>query len=317
LSETRIFFVTDVHGSDRCFRKFVNAGKFYNANVLILGGDLTGKMIVPVVSQPDGSRKYTYAGGEHVLRSKEEVDQAVKSIKDMGYYPYLADQKDVEEISSKPELLDRLFKRLMKESIEGWMRLAEERLKGTGIGCYISPGNDDCFEIDEALNSSSYVVNPEQKVLSIDGEHEMITLGYTNHTPWNSPREVDEDVLEEMIEKMAAQVKNMSNAIFSIHIPPIDTPIDQAPKLDETLRPVLSGGQPVMTSAGSVSVRKAVEKYQPLVGFHGHVHESRGVVKIGRTLCLNPGSEYNYGTLRGLLCNLDGDKIKSYVLTSG
>jgi hypothetical protein len=235
----------------------------------------------------------------------------------MGFYPYLADPKDVEEISSKPELLDRLFKRLMKESVEGWMRLAEERLRGTGIGCYVSPGNDDCFEIDEALNSSSYVVNPEEKVLSFDGEHEMITLGYTNHTPWNSPREVDEDVLGGMIEKMAVQVKNMSSAVFNIHIPPIDTPIDKAPKLDESLRPVISGGQMVMASAGSVAVRRVIERHQPLVGFHGHIHESRGVVKIGRTLCLNPGSEYNFGVLRGILCELERDKVKSYVLTSG
>jgi Icc-related predicted phosphoesterase len=241
----------------------------------------------------------------------------LKNIRDSGYYPFLTDQREADEISAKPELQEQLFKRLMKEGIEGWMRLAEERLRGTGIKCYVSPGNDDIFEIDDALNSSSYVVNPEQKVLSIDGEHEMITLGYTNHTPWNSPREVDEDAIEGMIEKLALQVGNMKCAIFNIHVPPIDTPIDKAPKLDETLKPILSGGQPVMTSAGSTAVRKAVEKYQPLIGIHGHVHESRGVVKIGRTLCLNPGSEYNFGTLRGLLCNLEGTGIKSYVLTSG
>jgi Icc-related predicted phosphoesterase len=317
LARTRIFFVSDIHGSDRCFRKFVNAARFYSANVLILGGDITGKMIVPLIAQPDGSRRCSYAGSEYTLRSKQQIDEMVRNIKDSGYYPYLADPEEVEELSSKPELLNQLFKRLMKESIEGWMRLAEERLKGTGIKCFISPGNDDFFEIDEVLNASSYVINPEEKVVDIDGHHEMITLGYANHTPWNSPREVDEEVLAEKIERMAVKVKDIGAAIFNIHVPPIDTLIDQAPKLDGNLKPVVSGGNIVMISAGSIAVRRSIEKYQPLVGLHGHIHESRGVVKIGRTMCFNPGSEYNSGILRGLLCELEDDRIKSYILTSG
>jgi len=317
MSKSKIFFVTDVHGSDRCFRKFVNAGKFYGANLLILGGDITGKMIVPVVDQEDGTRICDYGGSVRVLKTQQEVEEMVKFLKDSGYYPYLAGRKEVEELAAQPDKVKGLFKDLMKKSIEGWMTLAEERLKGTGIKCFVSPGNDDFFEVDEALDSAAYVINPEEKVVDVDGEHEMITLGYTNHTPWNSPREVDEEVLSEKIEKMVSGVKNVSTAIFNIHIPPINTLIDQAPKLDESLKPVTSGGNLVMISAGSTAVRSSIEKHQPLVGFHGHVHESRGTVKIGRTMCFNPGSEYNSGILRGLLCELDKDKIKSHLLTSG
>ena len=317
MTKTKIYFVTDVHGSDRCFRKFVNAGKFYGANVLILGGDITGKMIVPIVDQEDGTRLCTYVGANRVLKSQQEVDDMVKTVKDSGYYPYLAGKKEVEELTAQPDRVHQLFKELMKEDVERWMALAEERLKGTGIKCYVSPGNDDFFDIDEALDSATYVVNPEEKVVDIDGEHEMITLGYTNHTPWNSPREVDESVLGEKIERMASEVKNMNTAIFNIHVPPIDTQLDQAPKLDESLKPVTAGGHPVMISAGSTAVRSSIEKHQPLAGFHGHVHESRGTVKIGRTMCFNPGSEYNQGILRGLLCELDKDRVKSHLLVSG
>ncbi|MGA2663816.1 MAG: metallophosphoesterase [Nitrososphaerales archaeon] len=303
MAKTRLFFVTDVHGSDRCFRKFINAGKFYNAGVLVLGGDITGKMIVPVVKQADGTYKAEFGGTAYVLKSQDQVNETVKNIKDSGFYPYMAEPKDVEELSAKPELVHELFKKLMKESIEGWMKLAEERLKGTGIKCYVSPGNDDYFEIE--------------KTVFIDDEHEMITLGYANHTPWNSPREVDEDVLQQKIDKMIAQVKNMKTTLFNLHVPPINTVIDQAPKLDENLKPVISGGNIVMTSAGSTAVRASIEKHQPLAGIHGHIHESRGMVKIGQTMCFNPGSEYNSGILKGLLCDIEKDKVKSYMLTSG
>ena len=317
MAKSRIFFVTDVHGSDRCFRKFVNAGKFYSAGVLVLGGDITGKMIVPLVKQPDGSYKGEFGGTQYTPKSESQVNETLKAIRDSGYYPYLTTPDEFNELSAKPELVKDLFKKLMKASIADWMKLAEERLKGTGISCYVSPGNDDFFEIDQALDSATYVVNPEEKVVQIDGQHEMITLGYANHTPWNSPREVDEGVLQQKIDKMAAQVKDMKKALFNIHVPPIDTLIDQAPKLDQNLKPVISGGSVAMISAGSTAVRSSVERYQPLAGIHGHIHESRGVVKVGRTVCFNPGSEYNSGILKGLLLDIDQDQIKSYMLTSG
>jgi uncharacterized protein len=317
LVRTRIFFCTDVHGSDKCFRKFVNAGKFYNANVLILGGDITGKMIVLMVKQTDGTYRCNYGGNEYNLRSQREADRFIVHVRDSGCYPYITEPREIDELSANPARVTVLFKALMKETLEHWMKLAQERLEGTGIQCYVSPGNDDFQEIDDVLDSATYVINPEGKTLSIDGEHEMITLGYANHTPWNSPREVDEDVLQERIDRMAGQVKHMERAIFNIHVPPIDTLIDQAPKLDGNLKPVVSGGNLVMISAGSTAVRKSVERYQPLVGLHGHIHESKGMVKIGRTTCLNPGSEYSSGVLRGLLCEVDGDSLKSYIFTSG
>jgi len=209
------------------------------------------------------------------------------------------------------------FDKAMVGRVGEWVRLAEERLAKTGVSCYISPGNDDIFDIDPVLSSSSYVVNPEGRVVSIDGDHEMITLGFTNHTPWNSPREVDEDELGKMIEGMAANVRNMQSAIFNIHVPPIDTLIDKAPMVDRNLRVVVKGNQVQMVSAGSSACRNAIETHQPLLGIHGHIHESKGIVKIGRTICANPGSEYGEGILRGFLAQLEGDRMKSYLLTSG
>ena len=197
------------------------------------------------------------------------------------------------------------------------MSLAEERLGKTDVKCYISPGNDDLFEVDEVLNSSSYVINPEEKVVSIDGEHEMITLGYTNHTPWHSPREVDEEELGRKIERLAAGVKDMRTAVFNIHVPPINTPIDRAPMVDENLKVVVKSGQVQLPSAGSAACRSAIEKHQPMLGIHGHIHESHGFVTIGRTICANPGSDYGEGVLRGFLSVIVGVRIKSHLMTSG
>jgi Icc-related predicted phosphoesterase len=315
--KTKVFFASDIHGSDLCFRKFVNAAKFYDAQVLILGGDVTGKTMVPIVRLPDGRFKYGDADSEHLVKSKDGLDEAIKEMADSGQYPYVTSSSEFQELSAKPRVVDRLFKRLMVEKLESWMKLADDRLGGTGIRCYISPGNDDVLEIDKALDSGTHVINPEGKVVEIDRQHEMITSGYANRTPWNSSREVDEDVLQNKIEAMADKVKDMEKAIFNLHVPPIDTPIDQAPKLDKKLKPVVAGGDVVMASAGSSAVRESIERYQPLVGLHGHIHESRGMVKIGRTLCFNPGSEYNSGILKGLLCELDGGSVRSRLLTSG
>ena len=317
LARTRVFFITDVHGSTRCFKKFVNAAKFYNANVLVLGGDLTGKVLIPIVEHENGTYRCRFEGNELTLKSRKEVDDLVARATDSGLYTRMMTKKEFDEISADPTRVTAAFNKAMVDRVAEWMRIAEGRLAKTDVKCYISPGNDDLFDVDEVLNSSAYVLNPEAKVVSLDGEHEMITLGYTNHTPWNSPREVNEEELGRKIDAMAAGVTSMKTAIFNIHVPPIDTPIDKAPMVDKDLKVVVKSGQTVMTSAGSTAVRSSIEKHQPLTGFHGHVHESRGVVKIGRTMCFNPGSEYNAGILRGLLCELDKDKVKSQILTSG
>jgi len=317
LATSRVFFITDVHGSTRCFKKFLNSAKFYNANVLVLGGDLTGKILIPIVEQGDGTFRCRFEGNELNLKNRKEVDDVVARATAAGLYTRVMDRKEFEDISADPKSVTAAFNRAMVDRVAEWMRLAEERLGKTDVKCYISPGNDDLFDVDPVLNSSSYVINPEEKVVSIDGEHEMITLGYTNHTPWNSPREVDEDELGRKIEGLAAGVKNMKTAIFNIHVPPINTPIDIAPMVDKDLKVVVKSGQVQMTSAGSSACRAAVEKHQPMLGIHGHIHESHGFVMIGRTLCANPGSDYGEGVLRGFLTEIDGDRIKSHMITTG
>lgn len=314
---TLLYFTTDLHGSERCFMKFVNAATFYGADVLVLGGDVTGKMIVPLVEQPDGTYKAEYAGSMLRVKTPAERDELVKNIRHSGYYPYITTAEDMERLNSDRARVDALFTRLMGETMERWLRIAEQRLKPRGVRCFITPGNDDRFVIDEVLGTSSFVQNPEGKVVRIDDDHEMISMGWSNRTPWNSPREAAEEELAKKIDAMAGQVKDMHNCIFNMHVPPIDTCLDPAPKLDESLKQVTSGGQTVMIPAGSRAVRDSIMRYQPLLGLHGHIHESKGFCNLGRTLCLNPGSEYGEGILKGALVKLSKKGIKNYILTQG
>ena len=317
MTKLRLFFATDVHGSEKCFLKFVNAGKFYKADVVILGGDITGKLVIPIV-QREAGYVCELMGSQHTATSKEELQILEKKIRDMGYYPYHASARELETLRADPQKQDSLFNQVMRESVERWITLAEERLRGTGIQCYISPGNDDSFEIDTVLSRSSYVINPEGQVVKLGGSYEMATLGFTNMTPWKCPRDIPEEELAGKVEAITSSVREFRKSIFNFHCPPYNSGIDLAPKLDEKLTPVLGpGASPVMIPVGSPSVRAAIEKHQPLMGFHGHIHESRGTYKLGRTLCINPGSEYTEGILRGALVDIEGDRIDDFLLTAG
>jgi Icc-related predicted phosphoesterase len=317
MANTRIFFTSDVHGSEVCFLKFLNAAKFYQANVLILGGDITGKMIVPLVEQGDGSAVADFLGVREVVRTGDERQALEKIIRNSGYYPYSTTPDEFEKLQADKNLVTELFSKVMAAGVQRWVGIADQRLKGTKVKCYISPGNDDRFNIDDVLRASTEIIYPEEEVVSIDDHHEMITSGWANTTPWKSPREVPEEELIKKFQPMIDKVQNMETAIFNLHIPPYETPIDLAPELDANLKPVIKGGSMSMVHVGSKTVRQLIEQHKPMLGIHGHIHESRGFVKIGRTLCINPGSEYGEGILRGAIINLDQKEVKNYMLTQG
>jgi len=318
MPRTRIFFTTDVHGSERCFIKFLNAGQFYKADCIILGGDITFKAIVPLVRKGDGKVYVRFLGENYILGSENEVKLMEKRIRSIGFYPHQMSEEEYNEYLSNKSMQDELFERLVVEMIKRWVNLAEEKLRDKNVKCFISPGNDDSRIVDEYLKSSKYIIYPEEQVVKVDSYHEMITLGVSNITPWHCIRDVEENVIEEKIEKLVSQVGDIKNCIFNIHVPPYGTPLDLAPKLDENLKPIaLPTGGVEMVNVGSTSVRKAIERYQPLLGLHGHIHESRGIFKIGRTLCVNPGSEYTEGILKGFLADITENGIRDYLITTG
>jgi Icc-related predicted phosphoesterase len=309
----RVFFATDLHGSEMCWRKFLNAAKFYEADILVCGGDMTGKAIVPIVKE-NGQFTFTLAG-EHLAVGAEQLNEVEAQIRRKGYYPLQLSVERLQELDQDAGKRAEVFQQVMLDGVERWMGMAADKLRGTGIRLFVCPGNDDEMEVDDVIRRSDLVELGEGRLLEI-GDFTMISTGWSNHTPWNTHREETEEKLGERIEAMASQVQDPSKAIFNLHCPPYKSGLDEAPAIDADLK-LLHGGR-ALRPVGSTAVREAIERHQPLLSLHGHIHESKGAVKIGKTLSINPGSSYEEGMLMGAIVQLDAKKgIKSYQLVNG
>jgi Icc-related predicted phosphoesterase len=308
---TRLFFCTDVHGSDVCFRKFLHAGPVYNANVVILGGDCTGKMLVPFVHAGNGTYRYEFGGEAHLVPAGEELETHERRIRNSGLYPIRLSQSELEALELDPAALRELFQRAMLTRLEEWMALAEERLRGKGVRVVVTPGNDDDFAVDPVIEASEFVEAGNDRVITIGDRHEMLSIGWSNRTPWDTPRECGEDELAGRVAALAGQVRDMDNAIFNIHVPPYGSGLDFAPELDANER--MKRGGAISTAVGSTAVRDAILAYQPLLTLHGHIHESRNVQRLGRTLSINPGSSYSDWRLQGVIVDLADKRVTRYV----
>jgi len=272
--------------------------------VALLAGDLTGKAIVPIL-QRNGHYETELFGVNRTARSDEELAMLERDIADVGYYSFITTSAEAERLATDEAGRDELLERLMSERVQAWLQLATERLADGQVPLYLIPGNDDEFAIDSVLNEPGWApVNVDGKVLDIPGGLQLLASGWSNHTPWQTPREETEDDLYARLDALAQQVRDPRRAVFMIHVPPYDSGLDTAPILDENLRPTVSAGDVLRGPVGSTAVRRLIENYQPVLAVHGHIHEAGGERRIGETLCINPGSEANAGILRGYLIDI-------------
>jgi Icc-related predicted phosphoesterase len=270
--------------------------------------------MVPIVETAGGRYQARVLGRDETV-SDEGLGELEKRIRFNGFYPYRCGRDEYQRLESDSAYREETFTRLMVEEVRRWIRLAEERLGDTRIQCYVMPGNDDEFAVDEALESS-YVVNPDNAVIDLGGL-QMLSCSWTNPTPWDSPRELPEDALATRLEGLAAQLDPELPTIFNLHCPPANTPLDRAPQLTDDLRVVMDGGEPRIVSVGSIAVRELIERYQPVLSLHGHIHESKGIARIGKTTIVNPGSAYSEGVIDGAVADLRDGKLKSCQLVTG
>jgi Icc-related predicted phosphoesterase len=311
----KVFFATDIHGSEICWRKFLNAAAFYKADMVILGGDVTGKVMVPVVAHT-GYWQVVLRGETIRMETQQELDDLKTRIRNTGSYPAIVTPDELSALSSEEGAIDRRFTTEMVHSLDRWLDMADGKLAGHDIPCILNGGNDDIWEIDDIIEASPSVSFGEGKMLDLDGFH-LVSMGWTNPTPWDTFREAPEEELARKIEAVASQIPDMERAIFNFHAPPYGTGLDEAPELDSTLRPTHGGA--VMKAVGSTAVRDAILAHQPMLSVHGHIHESRGIKRLGRTLAINPGSVYGDGVLQGAVLELNPKKgkVTKYLLVNG
>lgn len=311
----RIFFATDVHGSEICWRKFLNAGAFHKADVLVMGGDMTGKAMVPIVASGSGW-EVTIQDQHHALAGEAELVAMEKRISDRGYYPVRLGRDEVEAWSADPSLVDARFKAEILRTVERWIALADERLGGSAIRCIVSPANDDMFEVDPIIAAARHVELGEGNTIDLDG-FSLVSTGWANTTPWHTFRELPDPELRQKIDELVARAPDPHRAIFNFHAPPYGSNLDNAPKLDADMNYV-AGGQ-ALVPVGSHAVREAILAYAPPLSLHGHIHEGKGAVKLGSTLAVNPGSSYEDGVLQAAIVDLDMKKgaVKRYLLING
>ncbi len=316
MAKVRIVFASDFHGNELVWRKFLNSAKVFKADWLIMGGDITAKILTPIVLQPDGTYKADFLEQIHTIQPSK-LQEFKTLVGDHCYIPYVCNEKEFETLKqASQDEIEKIFAKLECVTLQNWLDMVPSRVpKETKV--LLHPGNDDKFELDEVIKACPHVIYAEESVVDLDGEHEAACCGWANPTPWNSPRECSEDELMLKLEKLASQVKNVPNSLFCLHCPPFESQIDQAPLLDKNLRPVVEGGRTVIIPVGAKSVRAIIEKYQPLLGLHGHIHECRGWMNIGRTQCMNPGSEYTEGILSAYLIEIDGQKIRKLQRVEG
>jgi Icc-related predicted phosphoesterase len=319
---TRLFYACDIHGSEPTYRKFLSAAKFYEVDALVFGGDLMGKLLIPMVREAGGTWRASLQGQQHHIETEEQLKDFKRTMQTLGFYWQEMDPEEYAAYVDDQDRIDRLFDVLAKQRLGEWIALAEERLAGSHVKIYLCGGNDDTDVALSALDevAGDRVVNAENRVVPLDDEHEMVTVGYSTPTPWETPRERSDEEIAEVIEKLMGEVSDVSRAVFNFHCPPLDSSLDTCLKLDASVwppTPVIDRGQPVYYGAGSQAVADALASHQPTVGLHGHIHESRGATKYGRTPAYNPGSEYGEGVLRGLIVAIRGGQVVGHQFTSG
>lgn len=313
MAKTRIVFSTDVHGSEMFWRKWLRSGEHYKADVIIMSGDLTGKAIVPIMKRNEDFC-CEYLGHKHVLNGEQKLREILQDIRLRGFYPYFCTLSKAKEIQRNEEKLEQLFNRLMVEGIERWLDLVD-KIMDKRIRVLINPGNDDIFEIDEIIRNFEGIIYPLHRVVQLDDKHEMISCEWVNPTPWNSSRECPEEELRKKLEREFLRVEDCRDLICNFHAPPFNTILDIAPALNDELRQRTTFGTPMMDHVGSKAVREVILEKQPSLSLHGHIHESSGMQKLGRTTCLNPGSKYVSGIFSAYVIDLWPDKMNHWFIS--
>jgi Icc-related predicted phosphoesterase len=312
----KILFVTDMHGSELTFRKFLTSLEVWSPDVLVCGGDVAGKGLMPILDSGNGTVRVRFMGEEQDL-PRDQLDDVYAKAAQLGFYPYIGDAAQLEQLRADPDEGERIFEGLMKDRWRDWLDRLEARCAKLELPAFVIAGNDDPYTLDEvSFEEREWVTGADGKVLPLVEEWSLLSCGLANQTPWQCPRDVPEEELAAKLDSLADQAGDFGNVICNIHVPPYNSALDIAPELDTSVSPprAIAGST---VPVGSKAVAEFIERRQPLLSLHGHIHESPGAVTIGRTKAINPGSEYAEGVLRGVLVTVEPDRVVGHQFVTG
>ena len=314
----RILFVSDLHGSEVCFRKFLNSTAVYEPDLLIYGGDIMGKMLVPIFRDDEGGYRWFPRDRTAVRIGEEELEKVRRGIADQGRYSAILTPDEWRRLNQDTDRMNDVFMDLAHRRVRAWLALVEECITPKGLPLVMNVGNDDTDEVLDILKreAPANLLIPEGQVVHV-GEYEIYGCGYANMTPWHCPRDLEEADLRKFLDRTAGQIDNPRQTILDVHAPPSGTSLDLAPQLDENFKPKTIRGEMLLDHVGSTSVRALIESTRPLLGLHGHIHESKGVDEVAGTPVYNPGSSYYSGNLQGLLVDLHGSEVTGHLFVTG
>lgn len=321
MADLTIFYVADIHGSDLCFRKWLNAAGFYGADVLVIGGDLTGKVLLPIYPAGGHNEAWTATWKDrvHRLETSSEVAELIRLARNDGAYGFVTTADEMAEIGASIERERAVFGRLKVEALEAWLALADERLADRRTRAFLMAGNDDPPEIDALLAEARSLVDVQGAATELAPGIWMASRGESTPTPWHTPRELPDPALGELVRDAVSGLPTGGTTIWNLHMPPYDTGVDRAPRLNDSLHVQYDGsGEPIMVPVGSQAIRDLIAEGEPTIALHGHIHEGRGRYRIGRTVGFNPGSQYQDGVLQGMLLRVSARKgLRDFAFTAG
>jgi hypothetical protein len=308
----KLLFAADLHGSEIVFKKIFSCAKTNNVDAIIISGDLTGSIVVPIIA--DGDKYFCKSFGSNINIDGSELNEFKENISNTGAYPIIISQREYEELLKSIQIDKNKLTNLVEIRLSKWVAYAEEISNELNIRVLMMSGNSDPYDIDKIIGKSKIIRNPDYATIELFKLYSIVGESNANKSPFNCLRDIDDEELYKKIKKKVDRIdqKDMGTAIFVFHAPPFNSTLDNAIEVDKNLKPVLMGGHAMTKPAGSRGVRKIIENYQPMLSLHGHMHESSAVAKIGRTLCVNPGSEYSCGIMRALLIYLEKDSVKDY-----
>ena len=150
------------------WRKFLNAGAFHHADVLVMGGEMTGRAMVPLVADGRGWR-VTFEEQPHRLSGEAEMAAMETHIADRGHYPVRLSQDEVEAFANDAVLVDRRFTAEIRHRLERWMAMADERLAGSAIRCLVAPAADGHFDVGPLVTATTRVELATANAIGLEG----------------------------------------------------------------------------------------------------------------------------------------------------